>query len=271
MNPILFQIGGLEIRWYSLFILLAIFFGYELAEWEAKKYDISKDFMFNMTFASIIAGLIGARLYYVIFNFELYSHDILSIFKFWEGGLAIHGGIIAGVITAYIYAKRYNVKFIKLMDIAVVSLLLAQAIGRWGNFFNSEAHGPATTLAILKNHRIIPGFVINGMNINGVYYEPCFYYEFLWCVIGFIIMLIIRRNKKLKLGTLTAFYLMWYSFGRFIIEGMRTDSLMLGGFKMAQIISVIAFVVGLVMIMIISRKSPFEDLYHDTKGDEVKF
>ena len=271
MNPVLFQIGSIEIRWYSIFILLAVFFGYELAKWEASKYEISKDFMFNMTFASIIAGLIGARLYYVIFNFELYSHDILSIFKFWEGGLAIHGGLIFGILTAYIYCKRYNIRFIKVMDIAVVSIILGQAIGRWGNFFNSEAHGPATTMSILKGHKIIPSFVIDGMNINGVYYEPCFYYESLWCILGLIIMLIIRRNKKLKLGTLTSFYLMWYSFGRFIIEGMRTDSLMIGGFKMAQIISVVAFIFGLVMLMIISRKSPFEDLYHETKGSEVKF
>ena len=271
MNPILFQIGDFQIRWYSVCILLAIFFGIELAKWEANKYEISKDFIFNMAFTSIVAGLIGARIYYVIFNFELYSHDLLSIFKFWEGGLAIHGGLIFGIITAYIYCKKYNMKFIKIMDISVVSIILAQGIGRWGNFFNGEAHGAATTYGILQDHAIIPKFVIDGMNINGVYYEPCFYYEFLWCIIGFFIMIFIRRNKKLKLGVLTSFYLMWYSFGRFIIEGMRTDSLMIGGFKMAQVVSVCAFIFGLVMLMIISRKSPFEDLYHETKGSEVKF
>lgn len=271
MNPVFFQIGNFSIKWYSVLILIGVLFGYELAEYEGKKHDISKDFMFNMTFSAVIAGLIGARLYYVLFNFELYSHDILSVFRFWEGGLAIHGGLLFGLIAVYVYCKRFNMKFIKVLDIVVVSLILAQAIGRWGNFFNSEAHGAATTMAMLKSHGIIPEFVINGMNINGVYYEPCFYYESIWCLIGFVIMLIIRLQKKLKIGTLTSFYLMWYGAGRFIIEGMRTDSLMLAGFKAAQIVSIIMFIAGLISIMIISRKTPFEDLYHETKGQEIKF
>lgn len=271
MNPVIFSLGNFEIRWYSVLILIGVFIGYKLAEKEAAKYDAPKDFMFNLTFWSVIVGLLGARLYYVIFNWSQYSHDLLSVFRFWEGGLAIHGGIIAGLITMYFYCKKYNVRLIKITDIAVVSLLIAQAIGRWGNFFNSEAHGPATTLAILKSHVIVPEFVINGMYINGTYYEPTFFYESLWCILGFIIILIIRHNKNLHLGTLTAYYLMWYGTGRFFIESMRTDSLMLGGFKIAQIVSVIMFIIGLVITMINSRKNPFDDSYHDTKLNEIKF
>jgi phosphatidylglycerol---prolipoprotein diacylglyceryl transferase len=271
MNPILFQAGNFTIRWYSFLILIGVFLGYELAEAEAKKYEAPKDFIFNLTFWSVIIGLIGARIYYVIFNWSLYSHDLLSIFKFWEGGLAIHGGIIAGLLTMYFYCKKYNVKLMKITDIAVVSLLLAQAIGRWGNFFNSEAHGPATTLAILKSHGIIPQFIIDGMNIGGIYYEPTFYYESLWCFAGFIIILFIRKNKQLHTGTLTAFYFMWYSVARFFIESMRTDSLMLGGFKIAQIMSIIMFIAGLVISMINSRKNPFEDVYHETKLNQIRF
>src|SRR5574344_1384569 len=271
MNPILFQIGNIQIRWYSVLILIGVFLGYELAEYEAKKYKAPKDFVFNMTFWIVIMGLIGARIYYVIFNWTSYSHDLLSIFKFWEGGLAIHGGIIAGLITLYFYCKKYNANFLKMTDIAVISLLLAQAIERWGNFFNSEAHGYATTLNILKSRLIIPQFVIDGMNINGVYYEPTFYYESIWCLIGFIISSILKNNKHIKVGGLTSFYLMWYGFGRFFIEGMRTDSLMLGGFRMAQIVSIIIFIVGLLMSMILSRKNPFEDNYVETNVGQIKF
>ena len=271
MNPVMFTIGNFEIRWYSILILIGIIIGYEYVNYEAKRFKAPKDFMFNLTFWSVLLGLVGARIYYVIFNWQLYSHDILSILRFWEGGLAIHGGLIFGLITMYIYARRYKVRFIKLTDIAAPAVLIAQAIGRWGNFFNSEAHGPATTLATLKSHHIIPEFVIDGMNINGIYYEPTFYYEFLWCLIGFIIAIIIKSNKKTKVGTTTGFYLIWYSIGRFFIEGLRTDSLMLGGLKMAQIVSIIAFIIGLIIIMINSRKSPFDDLYNETNLDDITF
>ena len=271
MDPILFKIGQFEIRWYSVLILVAIIIGYKMAESEASKFSISKDIMFNMAFWMIIFGLIGARIYYVLFNWELYSHDLLSVVRFWEGGLAIHGGIIAGALTMSLYCKKYNLRSIKVCDIVVVSLILAQAIGRWGNFFNSEAHGPVTTLSILKSHHIIPAFVINGMNINGAYYEPTFYYESLWCLIGLIILLIVRARKNTKDGTITATYLMWYSVGRFVVESMRTDSLMIAGFKIAQIISIVMFIIGLVIIMINSRKTPFEDLYHEKSASKIKF
>jgi phosphatidylglycerol---prolipoprotein diacylglyceryl transferase len=271
MNPVLFQFSFITIRWYSFLILIGVILGYEIANYEGKRFGAPKDFIFNLTFWTVIMGLIGARICYVVFNWPLYSHDLLSVFKFWEGGLAIYGGVAAGLITMYVYCKKYQVNLLKMLDIASVSLILAQAIGRWGNFFNSEAHGPATTYAILKSHHIIPDFIINGMNIDGIYYEPTFYYESLWCLIGFIIALFIRRKKDLKIGNLTAFYFMWYGLGRFFIEGMRTDSLMLGGFKAAQIVSIIIFIVGLLITMVNSRKSPFDDLYQETDFKEVRF
>ncbi len=271
MNPILFSIGNFEIRWYSVCILLGIIIAYLYIRLESKKYKEPKDFMFNVTFWSVIFGLIGARIYYVVFNWQLYSHDILSIFRFWEGGLAIHGGIIVGLITIYLYSKKKKARFLKITDIAAPAVIIAQSIGRWGNFFNSEAHGPATTLATLKSHGIIPGFVIDGMNINGIYYEPTFYYESLWCLLGFIICLIIKGRKNTKLGDLTAFYLIWYGTGRFLIESLRTDSLMLGGLKVAQIVSVIAFIIGIVMFIFNHNKGKFDDLYKDTDIDDVRF
>lgn len=263
MNPILFSFGSVVIRWYSLFILIAFVAVYTLFKKESWRFRVPQDFVFNLAFWIFILGILGARLWYVLFHLDYYSKNIIDIFKIWEGGLAIHGGIIAGVITMYFYCKKYNIRFSKITDISVISLILAQAIGRWGNFFNSEAHGPVTSFHALKGMHIIPDFVINGMNISGFYYVPVFYYESLWCILGLIVLLIIRTTKGLKLGTLTATYLMWYSAGRFVFESMRTDSLMIGPFKAAQIVSIIMFVIGLLIIMINSRKTPFEDLYNE--------
>ncbi len=268
MNPVIFTIFGIDIQWYSILILIGIVIGLILLEKEAKKFKYPKDLIFNICFWAIIMGIIGARLYYVIFNFSYYSNNLLEIFAIWNGGLAIHGGIIAGVLTVLFFAKKYHLNFLKLLDMAAPSLILAQAIGRWGNFFNGEAHGIATTHTELKN-LLIPEFVIDGMNIGGVYYLPTFYFESLWCLLGFIILLIIRRLKYIKVGATTCIYLMWYSLGRFFIEAWRTDSLMIGGFKVAQIISIILFITGLVYLIYLSRKGKYENLYNDINAGRV--
>ncbi len=270
MNPILFTLGGIEIRWYSVLMLTGMLITIIMVIAEAKKFNISKDFAFNLSFWVIIFGLIGARLYYVVFNYSLYKDNILDIFKIWEGGLAIHGGLIAGFITLYVYSKRYNINPFKMTDITVVPLLLAQAIGRWGNFFNGEAHGAATTYYRLKELHI-PEKIIEGMKIGNVYYHPTFLYESLYCLVGFVILLFVRRYKYIKRGQLTCIYLMYYSIGRFFIESLRTDSLMLGGFKMAQLISAVLFTVGLIIFMILSRKCRFEDLYNEEQRGPVRF
>lgn len=262
MNPIAFSIGNIEIRWYSILILIGAFLAYFIIQKEAKRFKIDTDFVFNLFFYTLVFGIIGARLYYVLFNWSLYAADIPSIFEFWNGGLAIHGGIIAGLITIFIYTKKHNIRLLKILDIIVPGLILAQAIGRWGNFFNSEAHGAATTILNLQE-KFIPRFIIDGMNIGGIYYEPTFYYESLWCILGFIILLIIRRNKKIKVGFLSAIYLIWYGIGRFIIESMRTDSLMFGAFKMAQIASLIMIITGIILIILDLRKDKYEDLYNN--------
>ena len=252
MNPVMFSVGKVEVRWYSFFILVAVIIGFILAIREGKKKKIDKDIIFDMGFYIVIFGILGARLYYVLFNFKEYQYNVLEIFRLWNGGLAIHGGILFGLLTIYIFSKIKNIKLSTLTDIVAPSLILGQAIGRWGNFFNSEAHGPITALANLQKMKIIPNFVIKGMKIDGVYYHPTFYYEFLWCLVGFIMLILIRNlYKKLKSGQLTCIYLMWYSFGRFFIESLRTDSLMILNLKVAQILSVILFVVSLVFFLVI--------------------
>ena len=262
MNPVIFSIGSFAIRWYSVFILIGALVGIGILILEAKRFGYPADFIMNLSFYTVIAGILGARAYYVLFNFEQYKDNIIDIFKIWNGGLAIHGGMIAGLITIIVYCKNHDVRPLKMLSMAAPSVIIAQAIGRWGNFFNSEAHGAATTVAKLKS-ALVPGFVIEGMHIGGFYYQPTFYYESLWCILGFILLMYLRRLKYLKVGALLWTYFMWYGFGRFFIESLRTDSLMLGGFKVAQLVSILLFVIGLVGMMIDNRKGKFEDLYNE--------
>lgn len=267
MNPVLLDLGFIKIYWYSIMILLGIFIGGSLIIKESKRFKIPEDYIVNMILYTIIFGIIGARLYYVIFNWDYYGTNIIDIFKVWEGGLAIHGGILFGLITIIIYTKKYNVKTLRMLDIIVVGLIIGQAIGRWGNFFNGEAHGAATTLEFL-NSLHLPKFIINGMHINGVYYHPTFLYESLWNLIGFIVLLLFRKRYYNKIGQTTGLYLIWYGIGRFFIEGMRTDSLMFGSFRMAQIISILFVIIGLIIIIIKSKGSKLENRYNDTQNIE---
>lgn len=263
------NINGFDIRWYSIFILLAAIVGLFLFSREAKRFKYNSDFIFNMAFWAIIFGFIGARLYYVAFNFHMYEDNLFSILQIWNGGLAIHGGILFGLLTVILYCKKYNANILKVVDMAVPSLIIAQAIGRWGNFFNSEAYGSVVEKSVLEGYNI-PTYVIDGMLINGNYHHPTFYYEFLWCLIGFAILFIVRRLKYIKTTQLTAFYLIWYSIGRFTIESLRTDSLMVGAFKTAQIASGVMFIAGLILLILTLRKSKFDGLYNANE-DVVMF
>ncbi len=266
MNPVLIKIGGFEIMWYSVLILLGAILGIFLLMKESKKFGYKKELIFDLAFWTIIFGVLGARIYYVIFNFSIYQNDPLAIFKIWEGGLAIHGGLIFGVGTIVLYCYKHKINFLKVLDMAVPSVILAQAIGRWGNFFNSEAHGPVTSIETLQNLNI-PEFIIDGMNINGNYYHPTFFYESLWCFLGFVVIILIRKIKYIKCGQLLSIYLIWYGVGRFFIESLRTDSLMASGFKVAQIISIIMIIIGIAGTIYINRKGKYENLYSaDEKG-----
>lgn len=270
MDGIALDLGFIQIYWYSICMLLAIIAGATIAYIEVKKQNISMDFFINMLFWTIIFGIIGARLYYVLFNLEYYLKNPVEILEIWNGGLAIHGAVIAGVLWIWYYTRKYKVKTLKILDIAATGMLLSQAIGRWGNFFNGEAHGGIVSLEFLQKLPI-PQFIIDGMYIGGVYYHPAFLYESVWNIIGFIIILILKRNKYRKTGQITGFYLMWYSFGRFFIEMLRTDSLMLGSIKVAMLISIILFIVGLLMFILLRKGSRFDRLYNEVEKDEIRF
>lgn len=270
MDRVVLDLGFIQIYWYSIFIFLGVFFASLVILREAKRQKINEDFIVNLIFYAVIFGLIGARLYYVIFNLDYYLKYPLEILEVWNGGLAIHGGIIFGLLTVIIYCKKYHAKTLKVLDIAVVGLILGQAIGRWGNFFNGEAYGTVTTLANLQKLGL-PQFLIDGMYINGAYHQPAFLYESIWNLFGFFALLIVRRYKYLKTGQLTGVYLIWYSVGRFFIEGMRTDSLMLGTFRMAQIVSVICLIVGVLMLILCKKGTRFDNLYKDKEQKEILF
>lgn len=257
-----FDLGPLTIHYYSICILLALIIGSFLVIKEGKKFNISKDTLFDLLFYVIIFGIIGARLYFVLYNLDYYLNNPLEILMIWHGGLAIHGGIIAGLITIIIYSKKKNLEIFRILDIIVPALIIGQAIGRWGNFFNGEAHGPVVSLNYL-NELHLPNFIITGMNINGVYYEPTFLYESIWCIIGFIILILIRRMKNIRTGQILSIYLIWYSIGRFFIEILRTDSLMFIDLKIAQIVSIIMIICGIIIFI----KSKKHNLYN-LKGEK---
>lgn len=270
MNSVI-DLGFISIHYYSIILFIAIIVGSQIAINEGKKWNIPENFMVNLLFWAIVFGIIGARIYYVAFNFDYYSTNISEIFQVWKGGLAIHGGILGALIFISIYCNKYKVRLLRILDIVVVGLILAQAIGRWGNFFNGEAHGPVTTLSYLHD-LFIPQFIIDGMYINGAYYIPTFFFESIWCLIGFIILLFFRRRKYNKIGQTTSFYLIWYGIGRFFIESLRTDSLMLFDLKMAQFVSIGMIIIGIILMIIISRGSKFENLYNDEENaEDVKF
>ena len=246
MDRVALELGPIQIYWYSIFIFLGLLIASILIFKEARKRNIDEDFLINLIFNTIIIGLIGARVYYVLFNIPYYASNPIEILAVWNGGLAIHGGIFAALAFILIYCKKKNINSLQLLDIIVVGLIIAQAIGRWGNFFNSEAYGQVTTYAELKAQQI-PTFIINGMYILGEYRQPTFFYESTWCFAGFLAMLIIRKYKYLKRGQLTGFYLFWYGLGRLLIESLRTDSLMLGPIKIAQVVSIVFIITGIVL------------------------
>lgn len=248
MNPIAINLGTISIYWYSITMLLAILVGSYLFIKTAKRKGYDEQFLTNLIFYGAIFGIIGARIYYVVFNMSYYANNPLEIFAIWNGGLAIHGAIIGGGTWFIYYCKKNHKNVLKIFDLAVPSLILAQAIGRWGNFFNGEAHGPEVAKQTLENMHL-PNFIIDGMYIEDKYYHPTFLYESIWNFLGFILLIILRKKLKLKTGVLTGIYFMWYSLCRFFIETLRTDSLMLGPIKVAQLISVILFLLGLLLVV----------------------
>ena len=238
-GPIIFDWGFLTVRWYGLLIASAVLIGVTLSQYLAKRRGVEPELIGDLAIWLVIAAIPCARLYYVIFQWQDYANHPADIIAIWKGGIAIHGAIIGGAIATVIFARLQQISVWQLTDLLVPALALGQAIGRWGNFFNSEAFGGPTNLPwklfIPPNSRP-PGYE------NIEFFHPTFLYESIWnlMVFGILIMLFfwgLRHHQRLKVATLTLTYFIVYSLGRFWIEALRTDSLMLGSLKMAQVVS----------------------------------
>lgn len=252
INRVAFTILGLDIMWYGLLIGIGVALALVLAKYNMTKNGASFDTFLDIFIWAFPMGVIGSRLYYVAFEFETYKDDLLSIFDIRSGGLAIHGGLIFGILTALIYCKVKKIDFLMYADNIAPSLILAQAIGRWGNFINQEAHGREVSKEFISK---FPKFIQEGMHINGTYYHPTFLYESMYnlLIMASLIIILYKISKKYK-GIVIYSYIMLYSFGRFFIESLRTDSLLVFGLRTAQVVSIIGFIAGLIMIIYTVRK-----------------
>ena len=249
-GPIIFEVGSFAIRWYGLLIASAVLIGVTLSQYLAKRRRVDPELLGDLAIWLVIAAIPCARLYYVLFEWQEYSQRPGDIIAIWKGGIAIHGAIIGGTTAAIIFARLKRISFWQLADLIAPSLILGQAIGRWGNFFNSEAFGKPTDLPwklyIATRYRPLE-------LIDFDYFHPTFLYESLWNLGVFALLMYLffwglKKAHRLKTGTLAAVYLIGYSLGRVWIEWLRTDSLMLGPLKVAQAVSLGAIALGLIIL-----------------------
>jgi len=246
-GPVLFQLGPVAIRWYGLLIASAVLIGVSLSQYLAKRRGVDPNLLGDLAIWLVLAAIPCARLYYVAFEWQTYAERPAEILAIWHGGIAIHGAVLGGAIAASIFARLNRISFWQLADLVAPSLILGQAIGRWGNFFNSEAFGDPTDLPwklFIPFDRRPPAYR------SYEYFHPTFLYESLWnlMLFGVLITLFHRGLKgkpRLKLGTIALLYIAGYSMGRIWIEGLRTDSLMLGNLRIAQGVSLAGIVFGL--------------------------
>ncbi|NLA85050.1 MAG: prolipoprotein diacylglyceryl transferase [Clostridiales bacterium] len=243
MNPIAFRIFGQPIYWYGILISIGVLLGIVLALRNAKYFDIDQDSIIDMALLAIPLAIVGARLYYVIFEWEQYRDNIWSIFNIRKGGLAIFGGVIGGALGVIIYSRRKKLSFWDLADICAPSLILGQAIGRWGNYINQEAYGFAVNN---PEWQWFPAAVY--IDATQQWHLATFFYESFWNFIVFFILMSYRKYR-IRNGEIFLLYLVLYSFGRFFIEGLRTDSLYIGTIRVSQLLSVLFFILGIALII----------------------
>lgn len=234
LDPIAISIGPLEVRWYGLLIGLGALAGLLLAMWRGKRFGLSSDFFIDILLIGFPSAIIGARAYYVAFTWDEYKDNWLDVFAIWNGGIAIYGALIGAVIGVFILLRVKGYSFWRIADICAPSLLVGQAVGRWGNFVNQEAFGGPVEETFLRNTLHLPDFIVNQMNVQGVFHHPTFLYESIWNFVGVLLLIGITQLPKLRNGELFMGYLIWYSIGRFFIEGLRTDSLAYQGSEWVQ-------------------------------------
>lgn len=264
MDPIAFEIFGKPIYWYGIIISLGVLIGIYLAMREAKRLELDPEIIIDFCLLAIPLAIIGARIYYVVFQWDAYKDNPIDVIKIWEGGLAIFGAVIGGVIAALIFTRWRKLDFWLLADIVAPSLILGQALGRWGNFFNQEAYGYAITNPAWQ---WFPAAVF--IEKNQQWHMATFFYESLWNFIVFLFLIFYRKRKK-RNGEVFLLYLILYSCGRIVIEGLRTDSLYWGPFRVSQLLSGILIVLGTAMFFVRRKKEALnnnQDIEADPKAD----
>ena len=238
-NPVAFTVFGIEVRWYGVLIALGMVLATLLTYKRAPRHGLEPDRVLDFILICIPVGIIGARLYYVVFNWSMYEGDFLKIINLRLGGLAIHGGLIFGIAAAVILCAVWKIRPLNVMDLAVPGVALAQAIGRWGNYFNSEAHGGPTDLPW-------------AVTVNGQTYHPTFLYESIWCFLLFLFLIYMDNHRRFE-GQIFLLYGILYSVERFFVEALRTDSLMIGPFKQAQVLSLSVIIVFTIAYVILYK------------------
>lgn len=241
-GSVAFTVFGIDIMWYGLLIGGGFLLAVIISCVRAPKYNIDPDFILTLTIWLIPSAIVGARLYYVIFSWDDFKGDLMKIFDIRSGGLAVHGGLILCFIVGYFVCRHYKVRFLEAADLAAPVIPLAQAIGRWGNFFNEEAHGGPTDL---------PWAQI----IDGVGYHPTFLYESIWCFLLFIFLLYFADHRRSFSGQIVCLYGMLYSVERFFVEGLRTDSLMIGPLRQAQVLSLALIAACAILYVVLKKRS----------------
>ena len=253
VSGILLKLGPFQIRWYGVLIVIGILLAYTIAKRRAVREGVKEEDLLGALFWGVIVGIVCARLYYVVFNWGYYSRNPDEIFKIWHGGLAIHGAVLGAIFSTFLYTrlkKNVSFSFLQGLDLFTSVLPLAQALGRWGNFFNYEAYGAPTNLPwkmfVPPEHRMM-GYE------KFSYFHPTFLYESLWDLFVFWLVFTYTRRYRRKFGETTALYFIFYSLGRYFIEGLRLDSLYMGNFRAAQLMSVFLMGFGVIMFFILRR------------------
>lgn len=247
VNKVAFTVFGRDVMWYGIIIAFGMIMGLLVAMRHAKQERISYDDVMDYAIFTVISAIIGARLYYVLTSLDMYIKDsfiatLREMIAIWEGGLAIYGGVIGGAIAIFVISKIKKIKFGKVCDMIIPALMIGQIIGRWGNFFNAEAHGTVTDLPWRMGLQTVGSDVVK-------YVHPTFLYESLWNLIGFIIISAVYKKKKYH-GQITLMYFAWYGFGRMFIEQLRTDSLYVGQFRISQLVGFVTFAAATAVLII---------------------
>ena len=247
LNPVLLSLGPFEIRWYGLIITLGIVLAFLYTSYRCKQEGISFDDLLDITIFTVIFGVIGARAYYVLTSLEEYD-SFMEVIAIWNGGIAIYGALIAGAITIFAVCRYKKIPFLKMFDATVLGVMIAQSLGRWGNFFNGEAYG-TQVLEGSPLYFIRMGLLPNMESYTQMYYfHPTFLYESLWNLVGFLLIHFLYKKKKFD-GQIFFMYITWYGFGRMFIEGLRTDSLYVGVFRISQVVGFLCFVTGAIVLV----------------------